>query len=82
MAQTDSYTHDAPFDAGFLNVDDIHKIHYEQYGKKDEKPGTFSTPPILPIALTDNAQSFSSTAVQAAQPTRNAQASSIQPSTA
>src|ERR1700760_458631 len=34
-----SYKHKEPFDSGFLNVDSIHKIHYEQYGNKDGKPG-------------------------------------------
>jgi hypothetical protein len=33
------YTHTAPFDSGFLPVGTIHKLHYEQYGKKDGKPG-------------------------------------------
>lgn len=36
-----SYTHDDPYDSGFLAVGDIHKIHYEQYGKQDGKPVVF-----------------------------------------
>ena len=41
MAQTirRSYKHCAPFGSGFLSVGSIHKIHYEQYGNKDGKPG-------------------------------------------
>jgi proline iminopeptidase len=41
MAQTVkiSYKHSVPFDSGFLSVGSIHKIHYEQYGNKDGKPG-------------------------------------------
>jgi proline iminopeptidase len=41
MAQTTrrSYKHCAPFDSGFLSLGLIHKIHYEQYGSKDGKPG-------------------------------------------
>lgn len=33
------YSHADAFDEGFLSVGSIHKIHYEQYGKKDGKPG-------------------------------------------
>ena len=42
MAQTlpKSYKHSAPFDTGFLSVGSIHKLHYEQYGNKEGKPGT------------------------------------------
>ncbi|KAJ5105465.1 hypothetical protein NUU61_002812 [Penicillium alfredii] len=39
------YAHEAPFDQGMLPVSAIHKLHYEQYGKKDGKPGK------LPILL-------------------------------
>nr|AJD23152.1 proline iminopeptidase [Onygena corvina] len=35
------YSHEDAFDEGFLAVGDIHKIHYEQYGKKDGKPVIF-----------------------------------------
>ncbi|KAJ5946691.1 proline iminopeptidase [Penicillium verhagenii] len=43
MAQTTrkSYKHSTPFDSGFLRVDSIHDIHYEQYGNKDGKPIVF-----------------------------------------
>jgi pimeloyl-ACP methyl ester carboxylesterase len=34
-----SYRHSTPFDSGFLSVGSIHKIHYEQYGNKDGRPG-------------------------------------------
>ena len=27
------------FDSGYLRVDDIHTIYYEQYGRPDGKPG-------------------------------------------
>lgn len=41
MAQTAqrSYMHTAPFDSGLLSVGSIHRIHYEQYGIKNGKPG-------------------------------------------
>ena len=38
MASSKPYGHDSAFDEGFLQVSNIHKIHYEQYGKKDGKP--------------------------------------------
>lgn len=38
---SDGYTHDDAYDAGFLSVSDIHRIHYEQYGKQDGKPVVF-----------------------------------------
>ncbi|KAK4494393.1 hypothetical protein PRZ48_014691 [Zasmidium cellare] len=39
--QISGYKHDAPFDSGFLKVDAIHHIHFEQYGRKDGKPVIF-----------------------------------------
>lgn len=33
------YTHDPPFDSGFLKLGDIHTMHYEQYGQPKGKPG-------------------------------------------
>ena len=33
------YAHTTAFDAGTLAVSEIHNLHYEQYGKKDGKPG-------------------------------------------
>jgi hypothetical protein len=33
------YQHDDAWDQGHLRVDDIHEVYYEQYGKKDGKPG-------------------------------------------
>jgi len=33
------YNHTAAFDTGKLPVSEIHTLHYEQYGKKDGKPG-------------------------------------------
>lgn len=38
-AKQPGHEHAGPFDAGYLPVDDIHKLHYEQYGKRDGKPG-------------------------------------------
>lgn len=38
MPLSEPYTHSAAFDAGFLQVSQIHQIHYEQYGKKDGRP--------------------------------------------
>lgn len=37
----EGYKHDPPFDSGFLKVSDIHRLHYEQYGKQDGKPVVF-----------------------------------------
>lgn len=37
----EGYTHDPPFDSGYLQVSDIHRLHYEQYGKWDGKPVVF-----------------------------------------
>ena len=37
----DGYEHKSPFDSGFLQVSDIHQLHYEQYGKRDGKPVVF-----------------------------------------
>jgi len=34
-----TYAHAAAYNSGTLPVGDIHKLHYEQYGKKDGKPG-------------------------------------------
>jgi proline iminopeptidase len=33
------YAHTEAFDSRVLPVGTIHKLHYEQYGKKDGKPG-------------------------------------------
>ena len=30
-----------PFDHGFLKVDDLHEMYYEQSGNKDGKPALF-----------------------------------------
>lgn len=35
------YSHSRAFDEGYLQVSSIHKLHYEQYGKIDGKPGKF-----------------------------------------
>ncbi|KAF2676624.1 proline iminopeptidase [Lentithecium fluviatile CBS 122367] len=41
MAQGAGYTHADEFDAGDLQVSDLHRIHYAQYGKPDGKPVVF-----------------------------------------
>jgi len=33
------YKHSEPWDVGFLPVDDVHKLYYEQYGPRDGKTG-------------------------------------------
>jgi proline iminopeptidase len=43
-ASSVGYAHSPAYDSGILPVGDIHKIAYEQYGKKDGKPGTFFAP--------------------------------------
>lgn len=35
------YAHNDPWEEGFLEVSSIHRLHYEQYGKKDGKPVIF-----------------------------------------
>jgi proline iminopeptidase len=35
------YVHPRAFDEGFLQVSDLHKIHYEQYGEEKGKPVVF-----------------------------------------
>lgn len=35
------YVHEDAFDSGYLKVDDLHTIYYEQYGKRDGKPALF-----------------------------------------
>lgn len=45
MAQSNhvaGYAHEDAWDSGWLRVDSIHEIYYEQYGKKDGKPGKTS----------------------------------------
>lgn len=34
------HQHDDAYDQNWLRVDDTHEVYYEQYGKKDGKPGT------------------------------------------
>ncbi|KAK8115905.1 Alpha/Beta hydrolase protein [Apiospora sp. TS-2023a] len=41
MAINVGYVHEDAFDEGFLQVDQIHNLHYEQYGPKDGKPVIF-----------------------------------------
>lgn len=44
LDNTPGYLHSDPFDLGFLAVGSIHKIYYEQYGKKGGKPGKLGLP--------------------------------------
>jgi hypothetical protein len=37
------HQHSEAWDSGFLQVDDLHNLHYEQYGPRDGKPGWFSS---------------------------------------
>jgi len=42
MAQTlqfTSYEHEDAWDVNWLRVDDTHELYYQQFGKKDGKPG-------------------------------------------
>ena len=45
------YEHDDAWDSDWLRVDDIHEIYYQQYGKKDGKPGIYRFPIITLILL-------------------------------
>ncbi|KAJ5698751.1 proline iminopeptidase [Penicillium macrosclerotiorum] len=38
MGRSSGYSHADAFDQGWLPVDDIHTLHYEQYGSMDGKP--------------------------------------------
>jgi proline iminopeptidase len=40
--QVTGHEHEDNWDKDWLRVDDIHEIYYEQYGKKDGKPGKLS----------------------------------------
>lgn len=42
--QPSGYAHEDAWDVDWLRVDSIHELHYEQYGKKDGKPGTYGVP--------------------------------------
>lgn len=37
--KVDGHQHEDAWDRGWLRVDDVHEIYYQQYGKKDGKPG-------------------------------------------
>ena len=37
--QVTPYRHDDAWDKNWLKVDDTHELFYQQYGKKDGKPG-------------------------------------------
>ncbi|KPI42696.1 Proline iminopeptidase [Cyphellophora attinorum] len=37
----DGYTHSSPFDEGFVQAGEIHKVYYAQHGKPDGKPVIF-----------------------------------------
>ena len=45
MPQTEpiaGYEHEDAWNIDWLRVDDVHELHYQQYGKKDGKPGKHS----------------------------------------
>ncbi|KAH8810986.1 proline iminopeptidase [Xylogone sp. PMI_703] len=42
LSDKPGYEHSEPFDSGFLAVGTIHRVYYEQYGKKGDKPGNQS----------------------------------------
>jgi hypothetical protein len=42
------YHHTAAFDKGYLQVDSIHELYYEQYGKENGLPGM-----IIPTKIDD-----------------------------
>jgi hypothetical protein len=44
------YSHHDPFDEGYLQVSDIHRLYYAQYGATDGKPGNISPTPNIPLA--------------------------------
>ena len=44
----EGYTHAAAFDTGYLQVSNLHRIYYEQYGKPDGKPGNSPIHPTKP----------------------------------
>lgn len=35
----EGYSHDEPFDEGYLQASELHKVYYSQYGEPDGKPG-------------------------------------------
>lgn len=39
QTQPTGYAHEDAWDVNWLRVDSIHELYYEQYGKKDGKPG-------------------------------------------
>jgi hypothetical protein len=45
--QVAGHEHEDAREKDWLRVDDIHEIYYEQYGKKDGKPGKLSPALIL-----------------------------------
>lgn len=55
------YEHSDAFDEGYLAVSDLHKLHYEQYGNPQGKPGmTFlsAKPRFLPRRPSSPRQEF------------------------
>lgn len=41
MALSSVHVHQDPFDSGYLEAGSIHRIYYEQYGRRDGKPALF-----------------------------------------
>lgn len=44
QTQPSGYAHEDAWEVDCLRVDSIHELYYEQYGKKDGKPGTHAVP--------------------------------------
>jgi hypothetical protein len=44
--QFTSYEHEDAWDVNWLRVDDTHELYYQQFGKKDGKPGGNNTFPL------------------------------------
>jgi len=42
MAGVTGYEHADAWEQDWLKVDDTHEVYYEQYGKKDGKPGNLN----------------------------------------
>jgi proline iminopeptidase len=40
-AAVPGYQHEDAWEQDWLRVDDTHEVYYEQYGKKDGKPGEY-----------------------------------------
>lgn len=41
------YEHNDAWDTNWLRVDDVHELYYEQYGKREGKPGKRYAPSLF-----------------------------------